>query len=77
MYNNMRIHGCVKKKLTLCERFRLWLLKRRPRVYEKKMDRFLVKAFKDNIKACKYEDLLKKSDEEYYDFIKKMNTKYA
>ena len=55
----------------------MWLLKRRPRVYEKKMDRFLVKAFKDNIKACKYEDLLKKSDEEYYDFIKKMNTKYA
>ena len=41
------------------------------------MDRFLVKAFKDNIKACRYEDLLKKSDEEYHDFVKKMNIKYA
>ena len=73
----MRIHGCVKKKLKLRERFSLWLLKRRNRVYEKKMDRFLVKAFKDNIKACRYEDLLKKSDEEYHDFVKKMNIKYA
>ena len=73
----MHIQDYVMKKLTLRERFRSWVLKRRNRVYEKKMDRFLVKAFKDNIKACRYEDLLKKSDEEYHDLIKKMNTKYA
>jgi len=73
----MHIQDYVMKKLTLRERFRSWVLKRRTRVYEKKMDRFLVKAFKDNIKACRYEDLLKKSDEEYHDLIKKMNTKYA
>ena len=73
----MHIHECVMKKITLRERFKLWLLKRRTHVYEKKMDRYLVKAFTDNINACRYEELLKRSDEEYYDFVKKMNTKYA
>ena len=47
------------------------------RIYEKKMDRHIIRAFNNNMKACRHEDLLKKSDEEYYDFAKKMNTKYS
>ena len=73
----MHIQDYVMKKLTVCERFRVWILKRRVRIYEKKMDRHIIRAFNNNMKACRHEDLLKKSDEEYYDFAKKMNTKYA
>ena len=73
----MHIQDYVMKKLTVCEKFRAWILKRRVRIYEKKMDCHIIRAFNNNMKACRYEDLLKKSDEEYYDFAKKMNTKYA
>jgi len=73
----MHIQDYVMKKLTLRERFMAWLLKMRTHIHQKKMDRFLIKAFKDNMRACRYEEFLKKSDEEYYDFVKKMNIKYA
>jgi len=73
----MSIHGYVKKRLTLQERFKLWLLNKKSKIYTKRMDRHLVKAFKANLNACKYEEFLKISDEKHSDFIKSLNTKYA
>lgn len=59
--------------MSLGEKFQYWRLQRRFIKNLQKMDYYLVK---NKQKACKYEDLLSKADDELYLFMKKMYIKY-
>jgi hypothetical protein len=67
----MTLPKYIQEKLTFKESFQFWLLQRRVRTSMKKM------GDEQKQKACKYEDLLYKSDDALVGFIHEMSMKYA
>jgi hypothetical protein len=73
----MNLPKYIQEKLTWKESFQFWLLQRRVRTSMKKMDHHIKMGDEQKQKACKYEDLLYKSDDALVGFIHKMSMKYA
>lgn len=73
----MTLPKYIQEKLTWKESLKFWILQRRVRNSMKKMDQHIKKGDKQKQKACKYEDLLYKSDDALVNFIHDMSMKYA
>ena len=73
----MTLPKYIQEKLTWKESIKFWLLQRRVRTSLKKMDYHILKGDEQKQKACKYEDLLYKSDDALVNFIHDMSMKYA
>jgi hypothetical protein len=66
----MRLPDYVYKKLTIIERIKYLLYRRKVNSMTDKMDYHLKKS-------CEYETLMYNSDGRFNDFIKEMSVKYA
>ena len=73
----MSLPKYIREKLTWKERLELWILQRRVRTSMKKMDHHIKIGDEQKQKACKYEDVLYKSDDALMYFIHEMSIKYA
>ena len=73
----MTLPKYIQEKLTWKETLKFWILQRRVRTSLKKMDYHILKGDEHKQKACKYEDLLYKSDDALVNFIHDMSMKYA
>ena len=73
----MTLPKYIQEKLTLKESLKFWILKRKVRTSIKKMDYHIKMGDEQKQKACKYEDLLYKSDDALVGFIHEMSMKYA
>jgi len=73
----MSLPKYIRDKLTWKERLELWLLRRKVRTSMKKMDHHIKISDEQKQKACKYEDVLYKSDDALVYFIHEMSIKYA
>ena len=73
----MTLPKYIQEKLTLKERLKFWLLQRKVGTSLKKMDHHIKMGDEQKQKACKYEDLLYKSDDALVGFIHEMSMKYA
>ena len=73
----MTLPKYIQEKLTLKESLKFCLLQRRVKTSMKKMDHHIKMGDEQKQKACKYEDLLYKSDDALVNFIHDMSMKYA
>jgi len=65
----------VFRKMNICEKFKLWRMRRRYVRTLKKMDKAILTGEKE--KAYMYEDKMYQCDEKLEDFLQDMNLKYA
>ena len=73
----MSLPKYIRDKLTWKERLELWILRRKVRTSMKRMDHHIKIGDEQKQKACKYEDVLYKSDDALVHFIHEMSIKYA
>lgn len=66
----MKIPGYVSTKMSLVEKMKLFILRRRAAQAMKRMDYYIKKSHT-------YEDALYKSDDALVDFIQKLSIKYV
>jgi len=73
----MKLTKYVSRRLTLCEKWKLFILKRKFNRAMRRMDVCLKNMESFRKRACSFEDEMYAHDELYHDYVREMNIRYA